>query len=119
MTNSQKAQEFEKRITKFGLDVIRFCKAIPETTITRPIISQLLRSATSVGANYAEANNAASKKDFANKINICRKEAQESKYWLTMCSEITDDLKREILLQENQELILIFNRISTTMRNGK
>jgi len=119
MTNSQKSLEFEHRITQFGLEVIRFCKTIPEDTISRPIINQLVRSATSIGANYAEANNAASKKDFANKINICRKEAQETKHWLTMCSEITDNSAREILFQECHELILIFNRISATMRNGK
>ena len=86
-TNENKIQyDLEARTSKFGGDIILFCRKISQNTITKPLISQLIRSATSVGANYMEANGASSRKDFKNKIHICKKEAQESKYWLHMIS---------------------------------
>ena len=66
----------EERTAKFGESVILFCKSINQDTINKPIINQLIRSATSVGANYMEANGASSRKDFANKIFICKKETK-------------------------------------------
>ncbi|MEF3691606.1 MAG: four helix bundle protein, partial [Candidatus Moraniibacteriota bacterium] len=78
--------DLEERTAKLGGDIILFCRKIPQDTITKPLISQLIRSSTSIGANYMEANGASSKKDFKNKIHICKKEAQESKYWLHMIS---------------------------------
>jgi len=67
--------DLEDRTAKFGEEVIKFCKAIHQNTITKPLISQLVRSATSIGANYMEANGASSRKDFRNKIFICKKES--------------------------------------------
>ena len=92
--------------------------AIKENTITRPLISQLIRSATSVGANYCEANNASSKKDFRNKIFICKKEAQETKYWLELLKTAWPERKDEIndLFQECHEFVLIFQKIITTLK---
>jgi len=85
------------------------------------IISQILRSATSVGANYCEANNAISKKDFKNKIFICRKEIQETKYWLELLAltntEKTNDLRK--LWKEAHELSLIFNKITFSLKSKK
>lgn len=72
--------DLEDRKAKFGENIINFCKTINENSITRSLISQLVRSATSVGANYMEANGASSKKDFRNKIHICKKEIQETKH---------------------------------------
>jgi len=66
--------DLEERTAKFGEDIIKYCKSIKQDTITKSIISQLIRSGTSVGANYMEANGASSKKDFRNKIYICKKE---------------------------------------------
>ncbi len=82
----------EERTAKFGEDVIDFCKGINQDLISRPIISQLIRSGTSIGANYMEANAASSRKDFRNKIFICKKEAQE----LTMIfQKITSSLDKK------------------------
>ena len=78
-----------------------------------PLISQLVRAATSVGANYCEANDACSKKDFRHKIGICRKEAKESKHWLRMVAAAEDELRGDArkLWQEAKELNMIFSAI--------
>ncbi len=69
--------DLEERTEKFGESVIIFLKELDQNEITKPIIRQLIRSATSIRANYMEANQASSKKDFRNKISICTKEANE------------------------------------------
>ncbi len=112
--------DLEERTAKFGESIIVLCKKIKQDTITRPLISQLVRSATSIGANYMEANGASSKKDFVNKIFICKKEAQETKHWLRMLAGCTvgGGVEEEIrkLWQECQELTLIFQKIAATSR---
>ncbi|MDH4329998.1 MAG: four helix bundle protein [Candidatus Moranbacteria bacterium] len=72
---SNGSYDLEERTAVFGEDVIILCKKISKNEITKPLISQIIRSATSVGANYLEANGASSKKDFRNKIFICKKES--------------------------------------------
>ncbi len=79
--------DLEERSAKFGETVIGFLKEVSQNEITRPIINQVIRSATSIGANYAEANYAGSKKDFQNKISIVTKEANETKYWFRMLAK--------------------------------
>ena len=74
--------DLEDRTLKFAKQVISLCKNIPQTPITRPTITQLVKSATSIGANYREANGASSRKDFRNKIYIAKKETRETEYWL-------------------------------------
>jgi four helix bundle protein len=113
MTQFSNKYDLEERTAKFGEDIIKFCKTIQQNVITIPIISQLIRSGTSMGANYCEANNASSKKDFKNKIFICKKEAQETKHWLRMMAQVAPDKKDEIrkLWKECQELTLIFQKI--------
>ncbi len=76
--------DLEERTAIFGEEIIKFCKSIKQDVITKPIINQIIRSGTSVGANYCEANGASSKKDFKNKIYICKKEIQETKHWIRM-----------------------------------
>jgi len=121
MTEIQNNQKYdlEERTAKFGENTIDFCKTINQDAITRPIISQLIRSSTSIGANYMEANAASSKRDFRNKIFICKKEAQETKHWLRMIArcipERKDDIKK--LWQEVQELTLIFGKIVSKLKN--
>ena len=90
------------------------CKTIPKTIITIPIISQLIRSGTSIGANYCEANGGSSKKDFYNKIYICKKEAKETKYWLKLLIHAIEKPvnQYQILRDEVQELTLIFSAIA-------
>ena len=80
MTQKSGSYDLEERTAKLGERVIIFCREIKQDVITRPLISQLVRSGTSIGANYMEANGAVSKKDFNNKIHICKKEAQETKH---------------------------------------
>ena len=111
--------DLEERTAKFGEDVIKYCQSIRQDTITRPIISQLIKSGTSVGANYMEANGASSKKDFRNKIYICKKEIQESKHWLRMIAAAIPEKKEESNThwKEAQELTLIFQKIVSTLNN--
>lgn len=110
--------DLEERTAKFGENIIGLCKNIQQDTITRPLISQLIRSATSIGANYMEANGASSKKDFINKIFICKKESQETKHWLRMLVGCCDSKKEEMrkFWKECQELTLIFQKISNSCR---
>jgi len=107
----------EERTAKFGEDVIKFCKGLSQDTVSRPLISQLVRAATSTGANYMEANGASSKKDFRNKIFICKKEAQESKHWLRMFKQCFPEKDDGIskLWKEAQELTLIFQKITSSL----
>ena len=106
--------DLEERVEKFGEDVIVFLKTIKLDEINKPIVVQLVRSATSIGANYMEANQASSKKDFCNKIRISQKEANESKHWLRMLAKAVPS-KRVIcrkFWKESHELVLIFAAIS-------
>jgi four helix bundle protein len=109
--------DLEERTAKFGECVIILCKSVVQNTITKPIINQLIRSATSIGANYCEANNASSPKDFKNKIFICKKETQETKHWLRMLATCTSDKKENMrkLWQEAHELSLIFQKITSSL----
>ena len=88
--------DLEERTAVFGENVIKFCKNLEQNTITKPLINQLIRSATSIGANYMEANCASSKKDFRNKIFICKKESQETKHWLRMLLTCFENSKEDI-----------------------
>lgn len=116
--NFTRAEKLEQRCSKFGIDIISLCKSIKLTALNAPIINQLIRSATSVGANYMEANGASSRKDFKNKIYICKKEAKESKHWLIMLLHLHPEEKIEIdsLQQEAQELTLIFSKICGSLK---
>jgi len=118
MEQFPKLYNLEERTAKFGEGIIDFCKTTEPNAITKPIISQLVRSATSIGANYMEANGASSRKDFANKIFICKKECQETKHWLRMILKCLSDKKQEIdkLWKECQELTLIFQKITSSLR---
>jgi four helix bundle protein len=105
--------DLEERTAVFGEAIIQFAKTIQKNPVTTPLISQVVRSGTSVGANYCEADDAVSKKDFKNKIGICRKEARETKLWLRMIAAAEPELKIEArkLWQEAKELHLIFAAI--------
>jgi len=118
MTETGNNYDLEERTAKFGEDIIDLCRGIKQDVVTRPIISQLVRSGTSIGANYMEANAASSKKDFRNKIHICKKEAQETKHWLRMLSKAIPDKQKEIrkLWRECQELTLIFGKIVSKLK---
>jgi len=108
-----KDYNLEERTAKFGEDIIKFCKSMKDNTEIKPIKNQLIKSGTSVGANYCEANNASSKRDFRNKIFISKKEAQETKFWLRMSAAAVPTKADEarILWKEAHELTLIFQKI--------
>src|SRR3990167_8356701 len=110
---TKKNFDLEERTAKFGEEIIRFAKKIPINEVTRPIINQLVKAGTSIGANYCEADDAESRKDFNHKIGICKKEARETKYWLQMIVTAIPELKIEArkLWIEAKELNLIFNAI--------
>lgn len=102
----------------FSRDIIRFLKALPNNTFTQPVINQLLRSSTSIGANFNEAKNAGSKKDFRNKVFIAKKEASESLYWLRLLEESTNSNELKRLQNECQEIILILQSIANKVSSS-
>jgi len=111
--NGRPAFDLEERTARFGEAVIHFARVVAKNPVSMPLISQLVRAGTSVGANYCEADDAFSKKDFKNKIGICRKEARETKLWLRLIAAAEPDLKTEArkLWHEAKELYLIFAAI--------
>lgn len=111
--------DLEERTAKFAEDIIEFVKKIPQNPITIPIITQLVKAGTSVGANYNEADCAESRKDFEHKIGICIKESRETKFWLRMAAKVASELKQEsrIRWKEANELNLIFSSIRRKSKN--
>ncbi|PIR43724.1 four helix bundle protein [candidate division WWE3 bacterium CG10_big_fil_rev_8_21_14_0_10_32_10] len=114
-----KSYDLEERTATFGEDVIEFTKKVPINAINGSIITQLVKSGTSIGANYAEANGASSKKDFKNKIYICKKESKETMFWLRIISKSEPTLKKTAtkLWEESKELTMIFSKIVYTINN--
>ena len=108
-----KEYDLEERTEQFAKDVIGLCKKLTKNTINIELISQIIRSSGSVGANYIEANESLSKKDFFYRIRISRKEAKESRYWLRLILSANPEFERETkpLIQESQELMNIFGAI--------
>lgn len=104
-----KKYDLEERTLKFSKAIIAFSKIINKNISNIDLIKQLIRSATSVGANYIEANESLSRKDFVMRIKICRKEAKETRYWLELID--TDSIERQTLMQEATELMKIFGAI--------
>ena len=103
--------DLEERTARFGEAIIRFAKKIPQSPVNNRLIDQLVGAGTSVGANYCEADDAVSKKDFRNKIGTCRKEAKETKFFLRMIAASEPQLAEEarVLYREAKELVLIFS----------
>jgi four helix bundle protein len=110
---SRPVYDLEERTARFGEAVIDFAKMIPQNPVTSRIISQLVGAGTSVGANYVEADDAVSKKEFLKNIGTCRKEARETKHFLRMAVRAAPELKphARVLWSEARELHLIFSKI--------
>ena len=108
------------RTEKFGRDSLVFAGSVPINPLTLPIIQQFVRSSTSIGANYCEADCAVSKKDFVYKIGIVRREAKETVYWLKMFLVAVPEKTKEIrgLLNEAEQLCLIFNKIFNSTKEN-
>lgn len=116
-SNKNKAYDLEERTVKFSENIIELVRNIKKDHINQNIIIQLARAATSIGANYCEANASSSKRDFRNKIYISKKEANETKYWLRILAGYHPELKERIsdLWKEAHEFHLIFQKITNTM----
>ena len=114
------AYDLEEGTARFGEAIIDFAKTIPNSPVTNRIINQLVGAERSVGANYVEADDAVSKKEFLKSIGTCKKEAREVKHFLRMAVRTSPELKSQARKRwmEAKELHLIFSRIWRTGRNG-
>jgi four helix bundle protein len=115
-SDKNRVYDLEDRTARFGEAIIDFAKTIPQNPLTNRLISQLVGAGTSVGANYAEADDSVSKKDFLKSIGTCRKEARETKHFLRMVARAVPELKLQAreLWMEARELHLIFSKIWRT-----
>ncbi|MCL0030316.1 four helix bundle protein [Thermodesulfovibrionales bacterium] len=113
MVNNGREYDLEERTARFGEAIIEFAKTFSKDLINDQLIRQVVRSGTSIGANYMEADGAEGKKDFRHKISICKKESKETKHWLRMIAKANPGRKDDCqkLWQEAQELTLIFSSI--------
>jgi len=124
MKNDELKEHFKKRIYAYMIRLVKFLGALPQTIVIREIISQLMRSGTSIGANYFEDQAASSKKDYQNFFNHSLKSANESLFWLFVLknSNLAPNTSLEELMwliQETQELANIFASSILTMKNKR
>lgn len=110
---SNKPQDIGERVFDFAVRVLKMTQSLPRNYINISIISQIIRSATSIGANIEEARGAHTKTDFTYGMNIAKKEARETFYWLRLIVEMNSVFsnKLESLLKENEEIIKILTAI--------
>lgn len=120
MSKGKKKYDLEERTARFGENIIDFFKSLSKNVINNELIRQVVRSGTSIGANYEEADGAESKRDFRHKIAICRKESKETKHWIMMISRANPDkgIECKRLWIEAQELTLIFSSIILPKKEG-
>lgn len=124
METNRLKEEFRERIYKYIMHLVKFLSNLPKDNVTREIVSQLMRSGTSIGANYFEAQSASSKKDYQNFFNHSLKSANESKFWLKIVLDsglVPDNLREDCnwLSQETKELANIFASSILTMKGRK
>ena len=112
-------EQFRQRTKKFAVDIIRYCNALPPSPATRVIVYQLVKSATSVAANYRAACRARSKAEFHSKMSIVVEEGDESQLWLEMIEESGIDLsaERARLQQEALEIVKVCSKARNTTSN--
>src|SRR2546421_6385951 len=112
-------KDLEDRTKRFGLAVIKYCSSLPQTREADVLGKQLLRSATSIGADYREANRGVSRADFVNKIGTVQKEAAETQYWIELLIEsgVAGKSRAEELLKESSELLAIFTAIGKKLKS--
>lgn len=114
-------EELEQRTKKFAMNIIKYVSSLPKGTVPNALGAQLIRSGTSIGANYREANRAESRKDFIHKIGIIEKEASETQYWLDLMIEsgIGNNNDCKSLLGEAAELLAIFTATGKSCKRNK
>ena len=112
--------ELELRTKRFALAIIQLVASLPKNKVSDVIAYQVLKSGTSVGANYREASRAQSKDDFIHKISICEKEAAETEYWLELIQDSNlTSMDFNVLLNESRELLAIFVSSGRTAKNNR
>ena len=110
-------KQLGNRMLNFSVEIIKLCQQA-KTSIPFSVADQIIRSSSSIGANFVEANDAVSRADLKNKIGIAKKEAAETRYWLKLMAQLGINVP-ENLFNENNELILILQKIINTLKNGK
>jgi len=119
MSKGKDKYDLEERLARFAEQIIDLMKKLPQNAINSRMVSQVVGSGGSAGANYNEANEAESKKDFTHKVGLVKKELKETKHWLRLLAranpEFKDDFRK--LWKENHELLLIFSKIVGSCRN--
>ena len=110
-----KSGELQERMIRFAANVIGWSTKL---SVPRPVVDQVTRSSASIGANYAEALNAASKVDFRSKIYIAKKEAAETKYWLQLIARLAPNARNINLETECQSILMILQKAVNTI-NGQ
>lgn len=120
MNNSQHiSEQIEERMLTFAVNTIEFLRTLPKTSENEIIKKQLIRSSSSIGANYIEANNAASKLDFRNKIFIAKKEAAETRYWIRMLTITNSGADTSQLLDECSQFLFILQKIVSSLKASR
>src|SRR5262245_949284 len=121
---TKRAFDLEERSARFGESVIQFCRGLPRNPITDPLIRQVVKSSTSIGANYGEADDAIYKKEFRKNIGTCKKESRETKHWLRMIAAAEParaDVARPLWKEANELLLIfatIFRKVSTNEKKN-
>lgn len=121
MNNKEFGKSLEKRTELFSVIIIKLSTQLPNTPEGRVFRNQLTKSATSIGANYREANRARSDSDFKNKIRICESEASETVYWLNLIEKMNwaDNENFINALNESKEVLALFTSISKKLNDKK
>jgi len=114
-------QELEVRTKRFALQVLKFLKTLGRDKASEVLTFQLAKSATSIGANYREANRASTHNDFIHKISIVEKEAAETQYWLELCldGELGDRILANAALEESSQLLAIFTAVGRSAKANR
>lgn len=121
MNNKEFRLDLENRTKRFAIQIIRLSSSLPKSSEGRIIRNQITKSATSIGANYREANRAKSRADFRYKMKICEGEASETVYWLELIDELNWANQKTLkgLIQEAGELLAIFTSAGKKLKNKK
>jgi len=117
MSETKKIYDLEKRTKQFGLEVRDFCRPLKKDIINSVYLNQIIRSSSSIGANYIEANDNLGKNDLMMRIRICKKEAKETIYWLDFLIHENEEIKQKLSIEAN-ELMLIFGSILRKLTNN-
>ncbi len=112
-------QQLEEGLITFATDTVLFARSLPSNPENKILTTQLIRAASSIGANYTEANNASSRIDFRNKIFIAKKEAAETRYWLRSIEKTNREVEASQLVDEVSQVLFILQKIVSTLKNGK